>query len=243
MNKNSILSYVKLYKNILAKHQIILSDRDFSNVYQLILLVFELDDLYDTVGTNPRQERLAKIETAMIALMPSECPFGLQAIASVFKAMRDERLLTANSSLNLKRYLRITSQSIGAPIITAYLASRIGIASDVWYSDVLVSFNNEINILIRLANDYLDTDLDLQRSLNEISQVKARDFFQSKFQFKKHLYCRYIVHRLRYYFYLFKFKYLQLSSKSREYLHAIACSESVLDWAFKVYAIDRNSCQ
>ncbi len=89
MNKNSILSYVKLYNNILDKHQIFLSERDFSNIYQLILLVFELDDLYDAFSQYPPSDhKLANIKKAMISLMPNHHPLGLQAIALVFKAMK-----------------------------------------------------------------------------------------------------------------------------------------------------------
>ena len=244
MNKNSILSYVKLYNNILDKHQIFLSERDLSNIYQLILLVFELDDLYDVVPQcSPNHHKLAKIKTAMISLMPNHHPLGLQAIAVVFEAMKDESLLKANQSLNLNQYLKVSSQSIGAPIIMAYLASKINVATGIWYSATIVKFNNEITALIRLANDYLDTDVDLKRSINENQQIKAIDFFDSQSKFKQYLLGKYIIHKLHYYFYLIRFKYLKLSAKDRDYLQAIACSESVLDWAYKVYVIDHNSCQ
>ena len=242
MNKHSILSYIKLYKDILDKHQIFLSDRDLSNIYQLILLVFELDDLYDVVAQcPPSYHQLANIKMAMISLMPNHHPLGLQAITVVFKAMKDESLLKANQSLN--HYLKVCSQSIGAPIIMAYLASQINVAQSIWYSDTIIKFNHEITVLIRLANDYLDTDVDLKRSINENQQTKAIDFFGSKTQLKIYLLCRYVVHKLHYYFYLTKFKYLNLPFDWKDYLQAISCSESVLDWAFKVYVIDRNSCQ
>ena len=244
MNKDSILSYVKLYQTILAKHQILLCDQDLSNIYQLILLVFELDDLYDIVGQYPPSEhQLATIKTAMISLIPNHHSIGLQAIAIVFKAMNDESLLKANQSLNLEQYLKVGSQSIGAPIITAYLASQINLDPNIWYSDIIVSFNNQINALIRLANDLLDTDIDSKRSLKEMPQIKALYFFNSKFQLKRYLICRYVIHKLHYYLYLLRFKYLKLSFNAQDYWQAIACSESVLDWAFKVYVIDRTSCQ
>ncbi|MGK7952041.1 MAG: hypothetical protein AB4368_25470 [Xenococcaceae cyanobacterium] len=35
----------------------------------------------------------------------------------------------------------------------------------------------------------------------------------------------------------------KLASNWENYWQAIASSESVIDWAFKVYVIDRNSCQ
>ncbi len=246
MNKDSILGYVQLYKSILDKHQIFLSEKDLSNIYQLILLVFKLDDLYDVVHQYPanhHKHKLANIKTAMMSLMPNNHPLGLQAIALVFKAMKDESLLKANQSLNLNQYLKVCSQTIGASIITAYLVSKINVNPSICYSDIIVKFNQEINALIRLANDYLDTDIDLERSLKETPQIKAIYFFRSKSRLKRYLFCRYIVHKLHYYFDLIRFKYLKLSSDWKDYLQAIACSESVLDWAFKVYVIDRNSCQ
>ncbi len=244
MNKDSILGYVQIYKSILNQYKIFLSEQDLSNIYQLILLVFELDDLYDlAVSQSPNPTKLVQLERAMISLMPNSNPIGLEAISRIFRAMKDESLLKADRSLNLARYLKISSQSIGALIIMAYLASKIKVAPDIWYSATMIKFNNEINILIRLANDYLDTDKELSRSKAEIPQIKASYFFNSKPQFKRYLLCRYLVHKLHYYFYQIRFKYRQLSTKNKECLQAIACSESVLDWAFKVYVIDRNSCQ
>lgn len=140
MNQKSILNYVKLYQDILGKHQIFLSDEDLDHIYHLILLVFELDDLYDRLELYPpSQAKLASINKAMISLMPDHNPIGLQAIAIVFQAMQDESLLTAGKNLDLNQYLKISSQSIGSPIITAYLASKIKIDPDIWYSDILVS--------------------------------------------------------------------------------------------------------
>lgn len=244
MNKEIILRYVKLYQNILGKYQIILSEQDLKNIYQLILLVFKLDNLYDLAEEYPpNQHKLASIKTAMISLMPDGNPLGLQAIETVLEAMEKESLLKVNYSLNLDRYLQVASQSIGAPIIMAYLASKLNLKQNIWYSSIIGNFNNQINSLIRLANDYLDTDIDIQRSFLENSQVKAIDFYQNKFQLKWHLMFKYFIHKLHYYFYLIGFGYLRLSSNWKSYRSAIACSESVLDWAFKVYVIDRNSCQ
>lgn len=82
MNREIILNYVKLYKHILKRHQIFLDEQDLDNIYRLILLVFELDDLYDCIEQYPpSQNRLGDIKTAMIFLMPDHNPIGLQAIA------------------------------------------------------------------------------------------------------------------------------------------------------------------
>ena len=244
MNKDSILSYVKLYQNILEGHKIFLDEQNLEHIYQLILLVFELDDLYDHPEFYPpREPKLAKIKRAMTSLIPNSNLMGIQAIASVFRAMEDESLLTADPTLSLERYLRVSSQSIGASIIMAYLVSKIKLDPSIWYSKAIAKFNYQINVLIRLANDYLDTDQDSSRSIEEIPQVKASSFFAGKSQLKRYLLGKYMVHKFYYYFYQVKYKYLKRSPRSRQYIQAIACSESVLDWAFQVYVIDHNSCQ
>ena len=244
MNKQSILSYVKLYPSILARHHIFLEDRDLAAIYRLILLVFELDDLYDRIRLySLKKSELIKIEQEMISLIPNCNPIGVQAITSVFQAMKDESLLKADRSLNLNQYLSVCRQSIGSSIIAAYLASKKQLPLNIWYSDFVMSFNNEINELIRLANDLLDIDTEKLRNNNEVSQIKASCFFASKTQFKSYFLYRYIVHRLRYFLYLFRFKYLKLDFSSKEYIQAIACSESVLELAFQAYIKDRNSCQ
>lgn len=246
MNQKIILNYVKLYQHVLERHQIFLDDRDLDNIYQLILLVFELDDLYDRAELSPPSPaKLAKIATAMTSLMPDCSSIGASAIASVFQGMQDESRLISARTLSLKRYLKVSSQSIGASIIVAYLVSKIKLAPSIWYSDTLVKFNERINILIRLANDCLDTDTDTDRSrsIEEIPQVKASSFFPGKSQLKRYLFSKYILHKLHYYVYQVKYKYLKLSPHAGEYWQAIACSESLLDWAVRVYVIDRNSCQ
>ena len=243
MNQKIILNYVKLYQHILERHQIFLNDRDLDNIYQLIVLVFELDDLYDRAELSPpSRAKLAKIDTAMTSLMP-DSSIGRDAIASVFRGMQDESKLRSALTLSLKRYLKVSSQSIGASIIMAYLVSKIKLAPSIWYSDTLVKLNEEINVLIRLANDCLDTDTDRSRSVEEIPQVKASVFFASKSQLKRYLFSKYLLHKLHYYVYQVKYRYLKLSPHAGEYWQAIACSESVLDWAVRVYVIDRNSCQ
>lgn len=243
MNQEVILSYVKLYKHILKRQQIFLEDRDLDNIYRLILLVFKLDDLYDRINKDPpSKDNLAHIKTAMISLIPDHNPIGLQAIASVFQAMQDESLFKAKN-LTLRQYLKVTSKSIGASIIATYLVSKLQLQQSIWYTNFLVAYNNEINILIRLANDLLDAGIDRRRSKEEISQLKAIDFFSNRSALKRYLFFRYVIHKLRYYFYLTKYKYLKLSANSKDYWQAIACSESVLDWAFLVYVRDRNSCQ
>jgi hypothetical protein len=85
---------------------------------------------------------------------------------------------------------------------------------NIWLSDLLVQFNDEINDndVMRLANDYLDVTVDVNRMPEEVSQIKAINFFCSKFEFKAYLYIRYIIHKIRYYLYLIGLRYLNISS-------------------------------
>ena len=89
LDKEAIKNYVKLYRNILGKHQIFVSDEDLNNIYKLIVLTFELDDLYDSVNKIPNKVDLEKLRKGMIALMPNSHPIALNSIELVFKAMDD----------------------------------------------------------------------------------------------------------------------------------------------------------
>jgi hypothetical protein len=239
LNEEEIKKYVRLYKFILNQHQIVISDQNLDQIYQLIVLLSKLDDLYDSVDQSPSKAELEKIKKGMTSLMPNRHPIALNAIELVFKAMDEEAHFDLSQSLSY--YLRICGKSTGAQLITGYLASKNCIQPRVWFSKTFVKFNDEINDLVRLANDYLDTTVDARRTSEESFQVKAMNFFRCQLQFKIYLYYRYIVHKLRYYLYLVSLKYLKFSSSWRDYVVAIHCSESVLDLAVKAYVTDKNS--
>jgi hypothetical protein len=239
LDKEGIKKYVNLYKNILGEHQIIVTDEDLNNIYNLILLTFDLDDLYDSFDRAPAPIELDKIKQQMILLMPDRHPIALNSIELVFAAMDEEA--HADLSTSLERYLSVGGKSIGAQLVTGYLASKSQIAMDIWLSDSIVQFNDEVNNLVRMANDYLDITVDKKRVVEEVPQIKAMNFFRCKLQFKADLYRRYILHRIRYYLYLADFKYLHVSSQDRDYLVAIDCIESVLDFAVKAYITDKRS--
>jgi hypothetical protein len=175
----------------------------------------------------------------MISFMPNNHPIALNAVELVFKSMSDE----ANTDLSksLAQYLSVCGKSIGGQLIVGYLASKKNIDLTVWFSQRMIKFNDEINDLIRLANDYLDITVDRKRMSEEVTQIKAINFFHYKFIFKSYLYYRYILHKICYYFYLIKFKYLNISAQGRDYWEAINCAESVLDLAFIAYILDRKS--
>jgi len=239
LDQEGIKNYVTLYGEILNRHQITASDDDLNKIYNLILLIFKLDDLYDSANDVPDQVELNEIREEMIALMPNCHPIAMNAIQIVFTAMHDEAHSDLSQSLNY--YLSICGKSIGAQLIASYLASKEGIDWKIWFSNLMVEFNNEINDIIRLANDYLDITVDVKRMSEEVSQIKATHFFSSKLEFKNYLCYRYFYHKIRYYLYLARFKYLNLASQWRDYLVAINCAESVLDFAVKTYITDKKS--
>jgi hypothetical protein len=239
LDKEGIKKYVSLYRDILSEHQIVVTDRDLDNIYNLILLTFDLDDIYDSIERSGDLIELEKINQKMISLMPDRQQIALHSIELVFTAMDKEA--HTDLSASLARYLSVCGKSIGAQIVTGYLASKNGIELNIWLSDPLVKFNDEINDIIRLANDYLDVTVDVNRMAEEVSQIKAMNFFRSKFEFKTCLYYRYILHKIRYYLYSIGLKYLNISSQRKDYLVAIECSESVLDFAVKAYIADKKS--
>jgi hypothetical protein len=266
LDKEGIKKYVMLYDQILRDHQIIVTDKDLQNIYQLILLTFDLDDLYDSIEYSPdalsvlatanpqikvehifprRIEKLPerikieKIKQAMISLMPAHNLIALNSIDLVFEAMEEEAHTDLSGSLH--RYLSVCGKSIGAQLITGYLASKNQIELNIWLSDIIVKFNDDINDLIRLANDYLDTTVDVNRRSTEVPQLKAMKFFESKFEFKAYLSVRYVLHKIRYYLYSIYFKYLNSSPDQQDYSITINCIESVLDFAAKAYIDDKKS--
>ncbi|NBD33902.1 MAG: hypothetical protein GVY17_13295 [Cyanobacteria bacterium] len=239
LDQEGIKHYVKLYKDILKRYKITISDEDINNIYQIILLTFQLDDLYDSFNGTPNPVALEKIRQSMISLMPNCHPIAMNAIDLVFKAMSDEA--QSDLSQSLTNYLNVCGQSIGAQLVISYLASKENISLKIWFSEILVNFNDEINDLIRLANDYLDITVDVKRMSEEVSQIKAIHFFKNKFHFKCYLSYRYLIHKIRYYLYLISFSYLTFSAQSRNYRRAINCSESVLELAVKAYLTDQKS--
>jgi hypothetical protein len=239
LDKEGIKSYIDLYKNILGEYQISVNDEDLNNIYNLILLTFDLDDLYDSLDRDPDCIELEKIKQQMILLMPDRQPIALNSIELVFAAMDEEA--HADLSESLSRYLSVCGKSIGAQLITGYLASTNRVGLNIWLSPPIVKFNNEINDIIRLANDYLDITVDVKRVSEEVSQVKAVNFFHSKFEFKAYLYYRYVFHKIRYYLYAIWFRCLKIFSQRQDYLVAIECIESVLDFGVKAYIADKKS--
>jgi hypothetical protein len=265
LDKEGIKKYVILYKDILSKRQIVVTDKDLDNIYHLILLTFDLDDLYDSLvgGAFPpenrsldslsaaeveatqietlckRSDELEKIEQKMISLMPDRQPIALNSIALVFAAMDAEA--HADLSESLARYLSICGKSIGAQLITGYLASKNRVALNIWLSPPIVKLNDDIDDIIRLANDYLDITVDVKRVSTEVSQIKSTNFFRSKFEFKAYLYYRYVSHKIRYYLYTIGFRCLNIFSQRQDYLVAIECIESVLDFGVKAYIADKKS--
>ena len=122
LDKAGIKEYVLLYEHILRDHQIVVTSEDLHNIYQLILLTFDLDDLYDSTECLPDKSKIAKIKQAMVSLMPDRHSIALNSIDLVFEAMEEESHADLSQSLHL--YLSVCGKSIGAQLITGYLASK-----------------------------------------------------------------------------------------------------------------------
>ncbi len=263
LDREGIKKYVILYKDILSKRRIVVTNEDLDNIYHLILLTFDLDDLYDSIDLScdslsaeadaacwrsfsPRQTATLrqranseKIRQAMISLMPDCQPIALNSIDLVFAAMEEES--HADLSASLARYLSVCGKSIGARLITGYLASKNQVGLNIWLSQPIVKLNNDIDDIIRLANDYLDITVDVKRISEEVAQIKAMNFFRCKFEFKAYLYYRYLFHKIRYYVYSIWFGCVNIFSQHQDYLVAIECIESVLDFGVKAYLADKKS--
>ncbi|MGJ3248731.1 MAG: terpene synthase family protein [Elainellaceae cyanobacterium] len=238
-NKSEIRHYVELYRIILTQHHIAILECDLDAIYTLIVLTFQLDDLYDLDDTLPTHLELAPIKTAMVSQIPNSHAIGIKSIESLFQAMHEETVSDLSQSLD--HYLSVCRKSIGAQLISGYLASKENIVPDIWFSPFIAQINNDMGDIIRLANDYLDMTVDQSRVDEEKTQLKSAQFFRSKLEFKYYLYCRLIVHKFHYHTHLIRFEYLNLSASSHHYLKAIHCAESVLDLAIKAYIFDKKS--
>jgi hypothetical protein len=99
LDKEGIKKYVSLYRDILSEHQIVVTDRDLDNIYHLILLTFNLDDLYDSTDNSGDCIESEKIKRKMISLMPDRQPIALHSIELVFTAMDEEAHTDLSASL------------------------------------------------------------------------------------------------------------------------------------------------
>ena len=82
-------------------------------------------------------------------------------------------------SESLARYLSVCGKSMGAQLTTGYLARASQIGLDIWLEHPIVKLNNDIDDIIRLANDYLDVTVDINWIFEEVVQIKAMNFFRA----------------------------------------------------------------
>ncbi len=240
INKCKIHNYVQAYGNTLKALNIPVSEQDQYNIYRLIILLGELDDLYDQKVHNFWREReLQKLRAEMSVLIP-ETSLKQKTIDSLFESMRNEANNQKHSSLG--QYLENSSITSGIHLIACYLASIFQLSPEIWFSRQVNTFGSEIGSIVRLANDYLDLSTSQNRLLAEASQENPLPFFPNKFCLKFFIAYKYILHKLRYYIYLMKLKYLPLAQR-QDYLKAINCYESVLELGFKAYFVDREACR
>ncbi len=245
INKIKIHNYIQGYGNTLKALNITVSEQDQNNIYRLILLLGELDDLYDQkyhqkVHNFGRARELQKIRDEMTALIP-ESSLKQKTLDSLFESMVNEANNQQHSSLG--QYLENSSITSGIPLIACYLGSIFQLSPEIWFSRLVNSFGYEIGSIVRLANDYLDLSTSQNRFLAEASQENPIVFFHNKLTFKFFIAYKYILHKVRYYAYIIGLKYLKSVCNWEDYLIAINCYESVLELGFKAYFVDREACR
>ena len=206
----------------------------------MITLIFEVDSLYDAKGVSFSQSKVKSLHEKMSCLLSESSPMTQPAIERFFQAMKEESIGSTPNCL--KDYLQVSRYSIGAEILSNYIAYFLQIPSEIWFSKKISQFNEEIYTLIRLANDYLDVKSDQSRIEQEKVQIKAPQFFSNLLCFKLYFYWLYVYHKLHYYYKHLNYKLCRINQPEKEhYLKAILVSESLLIWAYKVYVIDQNS--
>ncbi len=240
INQIKIHNYIQAYGNTLKALNLKISAQDQHNIYRLILLLGELDDLYDhKVHHCLRTRNVQKIREEMTALIP-ESSLKHKTLDSLFESMVKEANNQQHSSL--RQYLENSSITVGIPLIACYLGSIFQLPPEIWFSRLVNSFAYEIGSIVRLANDYLDVSTSRNRLLAEVSQSNPFLFFQNKLSFQLFIVYKYILHKLRYHFYTVRLKYLPIERR-QDYLKAIKCYESVLELGFKAYFVEREACR
>jgi hypothetical protein len=237
-NHLKIIKYIDLYRSILARHGFSIDPIDASRLHELITLIFEIDTRYERAVLYPDRVEIANLKEITRSLFPEYPEIVEPAIDRFFTAMERENDPPSGNSLN--QYLEISSDSIGSHLLASQIACFLGIPAAVWLSPPIAALNREINELIRLANDYLDITVDRFGDERELPQIKAGRFLPNPFLYKLYFFSRFILHRFRYRLTALRFRFRR---DGREYLRALHCSRSILEWAYRVYVIDKNSCR
>lgn len=238
-NQRQILHYISFYQNVLEKSGLVVSWEDLQRLIPVVNLIFEVDSLYDLEDSSLSSQKVEELQARMSQLMGDTSPLTQPAIKRFFHAMEQE--LTEDLGDALTDYLHISRYSIGAELLSSYIAYLLKVPPEIWFSATINRFNQDIYTLIRLANDYLDVSIEQKRLKGERMQVQATDFFSNLWLFKGYFLVRFLFHKFRYYCYLIFSKYFYFSFTKQMYLTAIICAESILTWAYKVYVTDQNS--
>nr|ADN17814.1 hypothetical protein Cyan7822_5965 [Gloeothece verrucosa PCC 7822] len=238
-NQLQISHYINYYQKILEQLKLSVSSRELKVLLPLVNLIFEVDSLYDIKEKTFARSEVEDLREKMSILLSESSSLTQPAIEHFFKAIEEES--DEAPLLSLKEYLQISRYSIGAELLSNYIAYILNISPAIWFSKKITSFREEIYTLIRLANDYLDVKGEQPRKEKEKEQVKAIQFFSNPLLFQGYFLVRYIFHKLNYYFFQVQSFLNLIFKKENEELKAIICAESILIWAYKVYVIDQNS--
>lgn len=238
-NQVQISHYINYYQQILEQLKLSVSLKQLKVLLPLVNLIFEVDSLYDVKEKAFSRSKIEALREKMSILLSESSPLTQPAIEHFFQAMEEES--HEAQLLSLTEYLQISRYSIGAELLSNYIAYILNISPSIWFSKKITSFREEIYTLIRLANDYLDVKGEQIRKKKEKEQVKATQFFSNLLFFRGYFLARYIFHKLDYYFCRIRSKLSSNFQKENWELKAIICAESILILAYKVYVIDQNS--
>ncbi|ACK73663.1 hypothetical protein PCC7424_5315 [Gloeothece citriformis PCC 7424] len=239
LKKLQVAHYINDYQQLLKQFNFSVSSKQLKVLFPLVTLIFEVDDLYDLKEASFSRSKVEDLREKMSLLLSESSLFTQPAIERFFEAMEAES--HKNNRISLTEYLQISRYSIGAELLSNYMAYLLKISPEVWFSKEITHFREEIYTLIRLANDYLDDKGDQLRRENETEQIKARQFFSNLLFFKVYFYWHYALHKCHYYYYIIRTNLNRICHKENLYSRAIISAESILIWAYKVYVIDQNS--
>lgn len=177
------------------KIKINLNDEDKKLLTFLITQAYLLDDIYDLDLFDSK--RVEAIYKNMISRINFQYKITRKEIKNLFLSHKKEKD-NIKKVKNLKEYLKISSKNIGAQLLSGYIADKSKIKSSNWFSFKINKFNEEINQVLRLANDYLDLSQDKNRILLERSQLKSQHFLKYNFLIKFRIYLYLLKHKVKY---------------------------------------------
>lgn len=221
--------FVSIYAQILAKKSILIPTTDRTILEKLVQLAFQLDDVFDVDGSS---SDITSIVQEMHKLSQNNSILDFEIDLLLQNHLKELQYIPTN----LKHYLEISSENIGADIFSGYIANNY-VDLSLWKSRFFRNFNKKVNTILRLANDLIDYDTDKERLLVEKAQIKASTFVKKKKVLKLIIIISLLKHKIEFFFDLLLF---QITRKKR-YKTLLLIIESTLDLGIRYYFIKKDS--